>query len=219
MDDALRFENVIADGVPAGLSFALPAGSLGVIVTSRHDENAHLVRLMLGMSNPASGSVSLLGSDVGMLTDESLNSLRQHLAVVYSTGGLVSNLKVWENLLLPLEYSSLCSPVEIEERGLAVLNRVGYSGRLMETPGRLSLYEKRLVGLARALLIDPRLIVCDAILAGLSREEQQRIVSTVLEFHHEEPERTTLLITSDPDSVKDIPFDCRIVLQGSASND
>lgn len=219
MDDALRFENVIADGLPSGLSFAVPAGSLGVIVTSRHDENDLLVRSLLGISRPRSGAVKVLGADVGGLPDQALNSLRRRVAVVYPGGGLVSNLKVWENLVLPLEYHSYCSATEIEERGLAALKRVGYQGRLMETPGHLSLYEKRLVGLARALLTEPRLLVCNAILAGLNREEENRLVSTVIELHREDPLRTTLFLTSNPDAVADIPFDCRIVLHGSASND
>jgi len=103
VDQALKFQDVVADELPGGVSFALPGGTLTAVITSRQDENDQLVRLVLGLSKPDAGSVSLLGADLAGVSKKALNDLRKQVAVVYPSGGLVSNLKVWENLVLPLE--------------------------------------------------------------------------------------------------------------------
>lgn len=212
MAEAIEFQDVVAEELLAGVSFALPAGSIAALITSTRDENDLLARLMLGLTSPAAGSILVLGEDVGTAPERALNALRKRVAVVFPSGGLVSNLKVWENLVLPLEYHASCPRPEIEERGLAVLRRVGYSGKLMELPGHLSHYERKLIGLARAMLTEPDLIVYNAILAGLSGDEKGAIISAALEFHREKPGRSSLFMTPDPETVKDMTFDRRIVL-------
>lgn len=219
MDEAIKFHNVVAEELIDGVSFAVPCGSITAMITSRQDESDLLIRLILGLSKPVAGSITMLGEDVATESENALNDVRKRVSVFYPSGGLVSNLKIWENLVLPLEYHSTCPPSEIEERGLAVLRRVGYSGKLMELPGHLSLYEKRLIGLARAMLTEPRLIVYNAILAGLSDDEKNTIISAALEFHREQPERTSLFMTANPETIKYIPFDSRILLKGSATHD
>lgn len=219
MDQALKFQDVVADELPGGVSFALPGGTLAAVITSRQDENDQLVRLVLGLSKPDAGSISVLGADPAGVSEKALNDLRKQVAVVYPSGGLVSNLKVWENLVLPLEYHSACTRSEIEAGGLAVLKRVGYSGGLMELPGHLSIYQKRLVGLARAMLTGPRLMIYNAILLGLRSEEKSAIIAAALEYHRENPERTSLFLTPNPESLKEIPIDSRIFLKGSAPHD
>lgn len=219
MAEVLQFHNVVAEELPRKVSFNLPGGCLAAVITSRQGESDSLARLILGLARPAAGSIRLLGEDIGTAPEKVLYALRKRVAVVFPTGGLVSNLKVWENLVLPLEYHAACPQAEVEERGLAALRRVGYGGRLMEIPGHLSHYEKRLIGVARAMLTEPELIVYSAVLAGLSGGEKSGIIAAALEFHREKPGRTLLFISPDPETIKEIPFDSFIVLKGSASHD
>ena len=216
MYQALTFRDVVPDEGGEPISFAVPAGAMVAVITARQDENDRLVRLMLGLSKPYAGSISTVGVDVAAASEKGLNDLRQRVSIVHPGGGLVSNLKVWENLVLPLEYHSSLTPAEIEARGMAALRRVGYTGGLMELPGHLPLYEKRLIGLARAMITDPGLIVYNAILAGLRGEEKSVIISTIMDFHREDPQRGSLFITPNLELITDIPFDSRIFLNGSA---
>lgn len=218
MNEAIRFQNVVAGELTEGVSFAVREGSLAAIITSRQDENDQLARLMLGLSKPVGGSIMILGEDVSA-SEKTLNDLRKRVAVVNPAGGLVSNLKVWENLVLPLEYHAVYPRSEIEERGLAILRRVGYSGKLMELPGHLSPYEKRLICLCRAMLTEPRLIIYNAILAGLGSEEKDCIISTAMEYHRGKPGITSLFMTPNPETIKNMVFDSRILLKGRASHD
>jgi ABC-type transporter Mla maintaining outer membrane lipid asymmetry ATPase subunit MlaF len=217
-DLAIKFDEVIADELVNSLSFQVPAGSLGAIVTSRQVENDLQVRLVLGLEKFTAGSITVLGEDVGGASDKSLLSLRTRVAVVFPTGGLVSNLKVWENLVLPLQYHALYPPAEIEERGMAMLRAVRYKGALMELPGHLSLYEKRLIGLARAMLTNPELIIYNAILDGLSIGEKNALITAALSFHREKAGRTSLFLTPNPETVKEIPLDSCVLIKGSPSH-
>ena len=216
MNHAVHFEQVNADDLTREVSFALPPGALALLVTSRREESDRLVRLLLGLSRPQAGRLSVLGEEVGALSEKALVALRKSLSVVFSSGGLVSNLKVWENLVLPLEYHFACTPSEIQEKGEAALRRVGYCGGMMELPGHLSLCQKRQVGLARAMLSEPRLMIFDAMLDGLQDDEKACLTPAALEFHREQGGRTSLFITSNPESVRDIPFDLRVVLKEGA---
>lgn len=215
MPQALTFKDVVMEEAGEPASFSAPAGSLLALITSRQDDSDRLVRLLLGLARPAAGSVTTLGQELAFASGKDLERLRGRVAVVHPAGGLISNLKVWENLVLPLEYHGALSPAQIEERGRRVLRRVGYSGSPMELPGHLTLYQKRLVGLARAMLIEPELIVYNAVLAGLREDERTAMLSAIWEFHREEQGRSSLFITSNLELVADLPFEGRIFLKGS----
>lgn len=219
MKEAVKFDKVLAEELLEEVSFSIPEGSIAAVVSTRREEGEQQLRLALGLTHPSSGSVTLIGEDPGGVTEKALAALRRQVAVVYRTGGLISNLKVWENLVLPLEYFSLYPPDEIEERGSAALARVGYTGGLMELPGHLSLYARRQVGLARALLLDPRLVIYDDILTGLSAEQRSALAAVVEAFHRESPGRTSLFFTADDEAVREIPVEIRIAGTGSSAHD
>lgn len=218
MEDAVRFDTVIAEELPGELTFEVASGSFAAAVTGRQEESSLQMRLMLGLARPLSGRVTLLGEDLGDASEKKLNALRRQVGVVYPAGGLVSNLKVWENLVLPLEYFSLYPAKEIEERGMAALERVGYSGGLMELPGHLSLYGRKQVGLARVLLLEPRLAVYDELLTGLSGEQRSNMIRIVEAFHRESPGRTSLFLTANDEAVRGLAVEDRIAIKGSSSN-
>ena len=126
MREALTFQEVVFDDPSAPMSFAVPSGAMVALITARQDENDRLVRLMPGLAKPRSGSITTLGEDVVAGSEKGLNELRKRVSVVHPGGGLVANLKVWENLVLPLEYHwPSLSQAEIEARGRAALRRVG----------------------------------------------------------------------------------------------
>lgn len=213
MEYAVKFDSVIADEWQQERSFGVAAGSFSVLLTSRQEEGSLMVRLMLGMEPPLSGEVTLLGEPLAGAPGKRLTALRREVAVVYPTGGLISNLKIWENLVLPLEYFSLHGADEIENRAMAALERVGYTGAITELPGHLPLYARKQVGLARALLLEPRLVVYDEILTGLNGDQQSNIIDIIGEFHRKAPGRTSLFLAANEDAVREVPCDSRIAVK------
>jgi phospholipid/cholesterol/gamma-HCH transport system ATP-binding protein len=190
------------------------------VVASRQEENDLLVRLALGLVKPVRGTIHLLGKDLGTLVERRLEALRKRVGVVYPGGGLVSNLKVWENLVLPLEYHYSYSQQEVDQRATQALNRAGYTGGLMELPGHLSHYQKKQVGFARALIAEPALVIYNALLDGLSRGEQAALLAAALGFHQANPQATGVFLTTHEETLREIPLGSRIVIKGSsATND
>jgi phospholipid/cholesterol/gamma-HCH transport system ATP-binding protein len=207
---AVEFHNITRGETLAGVSFGVESGSLSALITSSQDENDVIVRLLLGLAPPDGGAMTVLGevpSGAGLL------SLRRRIGVVHPSGGLVSNLKVAENVALPLAYHSRLTEQELARRCAAALQRVGYQGRPMELPGNLSLYCRRLVGQARTFIMEPELLVYNAVLGGLSEEERRRIVANAVAFHRENPARTTLFLTSQPETMGGVPLDRRLILE------
>lgn len=199
--DTIRAEGLSFDTLPREVSFTVEQGSVTIVLTAKEEIDACLVRLLLGFARPAGGRLFLFGTDISTLTDRELTALRQRIGLVYASGGLISNLKVWENVTLPLAYSNRFSREQVEQMGLAVLDRIGYSGKLMALPGHITLFQKRLAGFARTMLTDPDLVIYESPLSGLNQEERSRFLSTAREFHLEKAGRTSLFLSSTPEIV------------------
>ncbi len=201
MAEILTFRRVTDGPSLQGVSFAVTQGALVALHSPKQEASDGIVRLLLGLRRPESGSVTVLGMDPAALAETELSQLRQRLAVVFSDGGLVSNLKVLENVLLPGYYHGRQPLPALAERGEELLRRVGYDGALMELPGNLSMYQRRLVGQARAFMTEPELIVYDGVLGGLNGEERGRIIANATAFHRAMPGMTTVLLATQPEAL------------------
>lgn len=133
------------------------------------------------------------------------------VVIVPHNGGLISNLRVWENIVLPVQYHGIDVAGRLEENVARLLMQCGLedetavSGLLLRLPDQLSLYEKRLVGFVRAMLMAPELIIYDSILEGLSRKELARAVRFDKIFRLYFPFRTSVLVSFEEYRDKDDP--------------
>lgn len=198
-----------------GFSCDIDAGSSVLIVTTREDESTALTRLITGLSRPEHGSVLVNGQDVAGLEQSELYHLRQEVGVVPSNGGLVSNLKYWENITLPLMYHAGRVTAEDEQSASDYLARLGYAGNLMALPAHLTLYERRVAALVRVFLRQPRLVLYSNCIEGASPVSRNAIIQITKEFHSAVKDRTSLYLTSSPALAADLPVDMIIRLNDS----
>lgn len=198
MNDILRFDQLDLGDLAEPISLQVEAGSLTVVLTPQDEVNVLLTRLLLGLTRSDAGQIHLFGKLVATLADKDLAELRKRVGTVFAGGGLVSNLKVWENLLLPVQYHKKSFPAGVDSAAAMVLERVRYKGASMELPGLLSGFQRKQVVLARAMLMDPDLMVYDSLLLGLNQRERNALLKVALAFHREKPGRTSLFLTSDP---------------------
>lgn len=205
MTDIIRVENMCLAEITTATSFCVRQGDMTVFVTPKDEVNAALVRILIGLERPSCGEVFLFDSHINALTVQELHDLRRRIGVAFGTGGLISNLKAWENLTLPLYYHQHLSSDEIEQRGVALLNRLGYSDKYMALPGHLTVSQRKLIGRARAMITDPDVIVYESPLSGLNREETNRFFAVAREFHREKTARASLFITSNSEVVRALP--------------
>lgn len=197
--EIIRAEKIAWNDLSYESSFAVTTGSVTVIITAKEEDDAWLARLILGFVDPNRGEISVFGASPSSLHDNNRYELRKRIGLVYANGGLISNLKIWENVTLPLSYFARMNDSEIEELGSSVLKRVGYTGKLMQLPGHAPFHQKKMAGFARAMLMDPELMVYESPLLGLNQEERSFFVNTAVEFHGEKEGRTSLFISSTPD--------------------
>ncbi len=207
MPVTISFKNISLFDSIEGFSCDIEAGSSAVIVTARDDDSTALTRLIAGLSRPTGGSVMINSRDVAELDPSELNALRRQIGVVPSNGGLVSNLKYWENITLPLIYDTGGISAEQEKAGLDYLALLGYSGNIMALPAHITLHDRRMAALVRAFLRRPNIMLYSNCIEGLSLNHRNAFLKAAQEFHGAEPGRTSLYLTSSPDLAADLPVD------------
>ena len=205
MLELIRSENLSLAEISENSSFVISKGELVILLTPKYEVNSALTRLLVGIEMPRSGKIFLFNSDTASLSREELLHHRRRIGIASGTGGLISNLKVWENITLPLYFHYSLSHAEIEERGLAVLNRLGYSENLMALPAHLTFSQRKLVGMARAMLMTPDIMIYESPDSGLNQEEKNNFFKIALEFHREKLERASILITSNQEVIRFLP--------------
>lgn len=209
----IQFANVTAEHLETPLDFTIPDGAVASLVTSRDVEGESIVRLMLGFREPLTGSVSVNGLEPSTLIDSQLSDFRRGIGVVYHDGGFISNLNMWENLILQLAFEGGIKRGELEERASAALDKVGFDGGLHNLPSRLSLFQRKQVAMARLLLSSPSFVLCQSLVEGLSRGEQKSIAAVLLDYCT--TGKTALLLTSNPDSLKGVVTDLTFYTGGT----
>ena len=197
----IRFEGV-TDGKFRDLSFEVRPGVVCVITTESDFDTAHLARLLLGIVRPERGKVFLFGEDLARLPEEETTRLCRDVGVVWNSGGMISNLKAWENAILPLWYHQGRQFPETEERLVGFLSRLGIEEEqiddfLMGTVSSLSAHQRRLLSLARAMLVEPGLMIYESSFKGLSHGRGERFSLLARALHDEKPGRTSVFITAD----------------------
>jgi phospholipid/cholesterol/gamma-HCH transport system ATP-binding protein len=208
----IRFNEVAVAEYLQKLSFSLPEGVACKIITYSEDVKNLILDLMLGFYLPLQGEVYLFDKNLATVSPEELYGLRQRCGVVLSGGGLISNLKIRENLALPLMYHTLMPEEEMESRladtleltGLAAAHEHDFDKYFGQLPGPLHLYEKRLLALARALVFDPDLMIYDSPAEGISMEAAKKILEVTANFHKRKTGRASVYLTVNEDTLEPI---------------
>ena len=149
------------------ISLAVARQERLVIIGQSGAGKTTILRLILGILEPTAGSVSFDGQNIARLTPTELQHARMRIGMVYQDAALLSSKTVRENLALPLEELTNKTESEINEIVDEKLDLVEMSGSDKLLPYELSGGMRKRVGLARALMMDPELMLFDEPTAGL----------------------------------------------------
>jgi putative ABC transport system ATP-binding protein len=179
-----------------GVSFAIAAGETVAVTGPSGCGKSTLLSLIAGLDRPTSGGLAVLGQDLGELSEDGLADLRRrHMGFVFQSYHILPTLTVWENVMLPL-VPQMGTSLELKGRALHCSERVGLERRIRHLPGELSGGEQQRVGLARALIADPALILADEPTGNLDSESAGIILDLLFELVRD-GQRTVLLTTHD----------------------
>jgi phospholipid/cholesterol/gamma-HCH transport system ATP-binding protein len=188
---AVRFEDVnLAFGdTPAlvHLSFSMGAGETRVVLGAAGSGKTMLLKTSVGLVNPDSGRISLFGEEVTGRKESQLYELRSKVGILFQEGGLFDSLTIAENVAYPLvnqfaihKDGKALAPEEVDRRVRESLNFVELEHTLDKFPSELSGGMRRRVGIARAVVTAPQLVLYDSPTAGLDPITANTIITLIL---------------------------------------
>lgn len=183
--------------VLSGVSLNAETGKTVVIVGASGSGKTVLVSMFVGLLTPDSGTIRVLGEDVTRFTKEAeWNELRMRIGFVFQGSALYDSMTVGANVAFPLRHHTKLSPKDMEERVMEKLQLVGLEEAVDKLPSQISGGMQKRAGLARALALDPDLVIYDEPTAGLDplraesisrhiRELQTKLGNTAVVVTHD----------------------------------
>ncbi len=172
-----------------------------------------LLRLILGILQPTAGTVKFQGHEVNKLDRRALNAMRARIGMVYQYSALISSLDVRNNLALAMEELTDKTEAEIERVVDEKLDMVQMSHVKHAMPAELSGGMRKRIGLARALVLEPELILFDEPSAGLDPVTSSVIDELIIALS-EQTKATSIIVTHEMDSAFRIATRMVMLYQG-----
>ena len=150
-----------------GINLSVPRGKVTALMGASGGGKTTVLRLIGGQQKASSGSVRFDGHDVGRMSASELYTARRRMGMLFQFGALFTDLSVFDNVAFPLREHTDLAPDLIRDIVLMKLNAVGLRGARDLMPSEISGGMARRVALARAIALDPELIMYDEPFAGL----------------------------------------------------
>jgi putative ABC transport system ATP-binding protein len=182
------------------VNITVQPGEVSAIVGPSGSGKTSLLMVLGGLERATSGKITVDGTEItGKSEDELAYFRRQSLGILFQNFHLVPSMTALENVALTLEIAEAGKPWrELRDRAAAALSEVGLSERLTHLPNALSGGEQQRVGLARALVAQPKLLLADEPTGNLDQETGERVIEMMFKLARERG-TSILLITHDPD--------------------
>lgn len=194
------------------LNLAIPAGKVTAVMGPSGAGKTTVLRLVTGQIRPDSGQVRVGDTRVDQLSGKALSGFRREIGVLLQNGALFTDLTCFDNVALPLREHTDLPETLIRRLVLLKLQMVGLRGAAELYPRELSGGMNRRVATARAMALDPSIMLYDEPFAGLDPISLGVSLRLIRDINHALG-TTSIVITHDVDEVSDLADQCAIIAE------
>jgi len=166
-----------------GVTLEIPKGKLTTIIGRSGEGKSVLLKHIIGLLQPDRGEVWVDGMEISRLHGKALNDVRKQFSMLFQGAALFDSLTVFDNVAFPLREKLRLREPEVKSRVDEKLERVGLAGMGHKFPAELSGGMKKRAGLARALVMEPEIILFDEPTTGLDPLMSNTIHRLILDMH------------------------------------
>ncbi len=185
------------------ISAVMITGKCNLIIGASGSGKTVLTKCMVGLFQPDNGEIIFDGKSIIEMTDDERKALRRQIGMLFQGSALFDSMTVEQNILFPLDMFTKLSQAEKKKRANEVLDQVNLVGSNKKFPAELSGGMKKRVGIARAIVLNPKYLFCDEPNSGLDPQTSLLIDKLIKEITTEY-NITTVVVTHDMNSVMEI---------------
>ena len=197
-----------------GISLHLKRKKTAVIIGGSGAGKTTLLRMLIALEKPSTGHIWVDNEDIAPLGELELNRVRQKFGMVFQYAALLDSLNIFDNVAFPLREHRKSWPARrIREKVMDILKLLGLEGKENRMPSELSGGQRKRVGLARALMLEPQILIYDEPTSGLD-PITSRMVDDLIEETRDRFNVTSVVISHDMTSTFRIAHTAYLLVQG-----
>ena len=220
--DLIRVKNVekkYKNGVTAiyDLNLAIEKGSFVFVIGGSGSGKSTLIKMLYREEKPTKGQVIVGGLDVAKLRNSKVYKLRRKLGIVFQDYRLLPKLTVYENVAFALEVYGL-KESEVRKRTIKAIEQVGLKDKLRSYPDELSGGEQQRVSIARAIVNEPKVLICDEPTGNLDPDTSMEVMKVIDEIN-KDLGTTIIMATHDKEIVNAMKKRVIVIEKGLVAKD
>jgi phospholipid/cholesterol/gamma-HCH transport system ATP-binding protein len=197
----------------SGLDLGIRRGKITAIMGPSGTGKTTLLRMITGQLRPEAGTVTVAGQNVAALSRSRLFELRRRMGMLFQNSALLTDYSVFENIAFPIRENTRLPDALIRQVVLTKLNSVGLRGAADLMPAELSGGMARRVAMARAIVLDPELLMYDEPFSGLD-PISLGVVLRLIRLNNDVLGLTSIVVSHDVAEISHIADHCFVISEG-----